>query len=150
MVVDGRSKLGRRVADLAESFAVQLGGWPVLTDTMVAAVKKAAEMTALAEQARIDALRSGNIDPVLLVRLQGAADRGSFASIARASARVANESRRVLGANVAFCRNAHTKGRRRPVMRFAASPLLGSEALAQSAEEPFLACREADGAWRSA
>jgi hypothetical protein len=38
-------------------------------------VRKAAELTALAEKARADALRDGNVDPLALVRLDGAANR---------------------------------------------------------------------------
>ncbi len=75
MVIDGRSQLGRRLHDLAESFAAQLGGWPALSDMMAANVRKASELTALAEQSRAEALRNGNIDPLALVRLEGAADR---------------------------------------------------------------------------
>ena len=75
MVIDGRSQLGRRLHDLATGFAVQLGGWSALSDTMAANVRKAAELTALAEQTRADALRNGNINPLALVRLEGAANR---------------------------------------------------------------------------
>jgi len=75
MAIDGRSQLGRRVRDLAESFAAQLGGWPTLSDTMAANVRKAAELTALAERARADALRDGSVDPLGLVRLEGATGR---------------------------------------------------------------------------
>jgi hypothetical protein len=42
MAIDGRSQLGRRVRDLAETFAVQLGGWPVLSDLMAANVRRQA------------------------------------------------------------------------------------------------------------
>jgi hypothetical protein len=75
MAIDGRSQLGRRLHDLAASFAVQLGGWSALSDTMAANVRKAAELSALAEQSRTEALRNGNIDPLALVRLEGAANR---------------------------------------------------------------------------
>jgi hypothetical protein len=74
-VIDGRSQLGRRLHDLAEDFASQLGGWEALSDTMAANVRKASELTALAEQMRAGALRDGNVDPLALVRLEGAADR---------------------------------------------------------------------------
>jgi hypothetical protein len=75
MVIDGRSELGRRLRDLAETFAARLGGWAALSDALAANVRKAAELSALAEQARADALRNGNVDPVALVRLEGAASR---------------------------------------------------------------------------
>jgi hypothetical protein len=73
--VDGRSRVGRRVRDLAGSFASQLGGWATLSDTMAANVRRAAELSALAERARAEALRDGNVDPLALVRLEGAAGR---------------------------------------------------------------------------
>jgi hypothetical protein len=75
MALDGRTALGRRVADLAESYAAALGGWPALTDMQAANVRRAAELAALAEQARADALRTGNSDPTALVKLDGAASR---------------------------------------------------------------------------
>lgn len=70
-----RSALGRRLRDLADSYATELGGWPKLTDTMAANVRRAAELTALSEQSRAVALRDGCSDPLVLVRLDGAADR---------------------------------------------------------------------------
>jgi hypothetical protein len=73
--IDGRSRLGRRVADLAADFAQRLGGWDTLSDTMVASIKRAAELGALAEEVRIRALESGDIDPLGVVRLEGAARR---------------------------------------------------------------------------
>jgi len=75
MAIDGRSALGRRVRDLAESYAEELGGWATLTDTQTAAVRAAAEMTALYEKARHDALVEGRADPDALVRLEGASNR---------------------------------------------------------------------------
>jgi hypothetical protein len=75
MAIDGRTELGRRVRDLAESFAQQLGGWPVLTDMQAAGVRRAAELGALAEQSRRDALRGGSVDPIALSRIEGVADR---------------------------------------------------------------------------
>jgi hypothetical protein len=75
MSIDGRSRLGRRVADLAEDFAQRLGGWDKITDTMVASVKRAAELSALAEETRTRALETGEIDPLGVVRLEGAARR---------------------------------------------------------------------------
>jgi hypothetical protein len=75
MAIDGRSALGRRVRDLAESYAEQLGGWSKLSDMQAASVRCAAEMQALFEQARHAALVEGRADPEMLVRLQGASDR---------------------------------------------------------------------------
>jgi hypothetical protein len=75
MCISGRTALGRRIRDLADSYAVQLGGWSALSDMQAAAVRRAAELTAIAEQARVDALRNGCADPVSLARLEGCADR---------------------------------------------------------------------------
>jgi hypothetical protein len=75
MVLDARSELGRRVRDLAHAYAELLGGWAALSDTMAANVRRAAELVALAENARADALRNGNTDALGLVRLEGAANR---------------------------------------------------------------------------
>ena len=75
MSIDGRSRLGRRVADLCEDFAQRLGGWASLSDTMIASIRRAAELNALAEEVRTHALNSGDIDPIGVVRLEGAALR---------------------------------------------------------------------------
>jgi hypothetical protein len=71
--VSGRTALGRRIHDLADGYAAALGGWPGLSDLMVANVRRAAELTALSEQTRADALRNGNVDPLAVVRMEGAA-----------------------------------------------------------------------------
>jgi hypothetical protein len=60
VAVDGRSKLGRRVRDIADSLAGQLGGWNALPVGTAANVRRAAELLALAEQARADALALGH------------------------------------------------------------------------------------------
>jgi hypothetical protein len=73
--VSGRSAVGRRIHDLSDQWAAALGGWDTLTDLMSSNVRKAAELTALAEKCRADALRDGNVDPLALVRLEGASNR---------------------------------------------------------------------------
>jgi hypothetical protein len=73
--VSGRSALGRRIHDLADGYAAALGGWSGLSDLMTGNIRKAAELVALSEQTRADALRNGNVDPLALVRLDGAANR---------------------------------------------------------------------------
>jgi hypothetical protein len=73
--VSGRTALGRRIRDLADTYAHALGGWASLGDMLALNVKKASELVAIAELARADALRDGNIDPLHLVRLDGAANR---------------------------------------------------------------------------
>ena len=75
MVISARTALGRRMKDLAEGYALRLGGWSALTVGQAAAVRQAAELACLAEQARADALRNGCVDPVGLARLEGVATR---------------------------------------------------------------------------
>ena len=75
MVIDGRTALGRRIRDLAEIFVQRLGGWDVLNDMELTAVKRAAEMVGLAEQARANALQHGKVDLDKLLRFEGSADR---------------------------------------------------------------------------
>ena len=73
--VSGRTALGRRIQDVADGFVAALGGWDGLSDMMTSNIRKATELTALAEQTRADALRDGDIDPIGVVRLEGAASR---------------------------------------------------------------------------
>src|SRR5258708_20125460 len=61
--VSQRSALGKRLRDLADGFAERLGGWPALSVTTAAAVRKAAELVAPSEQMRRDALHNGCPDP---------------------------------------------------------------------------------------
>jgi hypothetical protein len=49
-VVSQRSALGKRLRDLADAFAERLGGWPALSVTTAAAVRKAAELVALSKR----------------------------------------------------------------------------------------------------
>jgi hypothetical protein len=69
--VDGRSAEARRYRDLCSSFADALGGEAALTETQRVAVRRAAELTTLAEQQRARALRGEPVDPLALVRLEG-------------------------------------------------------------------------------
>jgi hypothetical protein len=73
--VSGRTALGRRMFDLADQYAGALGGWSGLSDLMTGNIRRAAELVALSEQTRADALRNGNVDPLALVRLDNAASR---------------------------------------------------------------------------
>lgn len=75
MVVSGRTATGRRLRDLADGFAEVLGGWSKLDNTAAANVRRAAELTVLAEQSRAHALRHGCTDFTGLTRLEGYADR---------------------------------------------------------------------------
>jgi hypothetical protein len=73
--VSQRSALGKRLRDLADAFAERLGGWHALSVTTAAAVRKAAELVAISEQMRRDALRNGCTDPDRLLRFEGVAAR---------------------------------------------------------------------------
>jgi hypothetical protein len=76
MVVSANTPLGRRLRDLADHLAGSLGGWSQLTDLQASAVRKAAELTALAEDARARKL-NGATDVTLddLVRLDRLAEQ---------------------------------------------------------------------------
>jgi hypothetical protein len=73
--VSQRTALGKRLRDLADAFAERLGGWAALDVNTAADVRKAAELTALSEQLRRDALRNGCADPDGLLRFEGVASR---------------------------------------------------------------------------
>lgn len=74
--VSGRSAEGRRIRDLLESYISSLGGYAALSDSQLNDARRAAELTALAERARAQALQqSGVVDLTALVKLEGAADR---------------------------------------------------------------------------
>jgi hypothetical protein len=75
MVVSGRTATGRRLRDLADGFAEALGGWQKIDYTTAANVRRAAELTVLAEQSRAHALRHGCNDFTGLTRLEGYAYR---------------------------------------------------------------------------
>jgi hypothetical protein len=73
----GTSPAGRRRRDLVQSFVDALGGLDNLTPVQLADVRRAAELTALAEETRAKALCEGTgaVDLAALVRLEGAASR---------------------------------------------------------------------------
>jgi hypothetical protein len=71
--VDGRSEVGRRRRDLVEAFLAAIGGRA--SDIHMVDVTRAAELTAITEEARRRALRGENIDLAALARLEGTADR---------------------------------------------------------------------------
>jgi hypothetical protein len=68
MVIDGRSQIGRRLRDLADQFADGLGGWQQLSELRATAVRKAAELVAIAEGLRADRLRGLPVSPDDIVR----------------------------------------------------------------------------------
>lgn len=75
--LDGRSGSGRRRRDLIEAFADALGGATALSEVQMIDVRRAAELVAVAEEARAAALKQGGaaVDLHELVKLEGAADR---------------------------------------------------------------------------
>src|SRR5436309_1031648 len=73
--LDGRTAAARRVKRLTASFMAQLGDAVIADAVRMAAVRKAAELVALSERCRAEALRGGHTDPVALARLEGCADR---------------------------------------------------------------------------
>lgn len=76
MAVTVRTGLGKRIRRFAQNLALRLGGWSALSELQVAAVRRAAELAILAQDARRRALTD---DPSVtlddLVRLDAAADR---------------------------------------------------------------------------
>jgi hypothetical protein len=77
---DGRSQLGCRIRVLTAEYLRMIGDHSIVPDLMlVAAVKRAAELQALAEDCRAKAVRDGTFDPVALARIEGIADRAKRA-----------------------------------------------------------------------
>ena len=76
--VDGRSKAAKRVKELAASYIARLGGRNVDAATL-AAIQKAAELAALAEELRGRALRGEAVDLGEMVKVEGVADRAARA-----------------------------------------------------------------------
>jgi hypothetical protein len=74
--LDARSRTGRRRADLIVQFTAALGGRDRITEGQLADVVRAAELMALAEEARLTALKGDSaVDLVGLVRIEGVVDR---------------------------------------------------------------------------
>lgn len=72
--IDGRSALSRRTEDLFRSFMAAYA-YADIGDVQTAAARRAAELTALAEQARHRVMRGEAADYDAIIRLEGAADR---------------------------------------------------------------------------
>ena len=79
--IDGRTFAAKRRAALISNFIEALGGAGAMTALQLVDVRRAAELTALAEEARSTALRegAGAVDISGLVRLEGAAGRAQKA-----------------------------------------------------------------------
>lgn len=77
-VIDARSSVGRRRRELIQIFTTALGGPSALTGGQQIDIRKAAELTALAEQARAKAMQEGTGgagDLSAMVRLESTAAR---------------------------------------------------------------------------
>jgi hypothetical protein len=71
---DGRTPLAYRIKALVKEYSVAVGVGA--SDPMMsAAIGRAAELQALAEEARASAIRNGSFDPIALARIQNTADR---------------------------------------------------------------------------
>jgi hypothetical protein len=76
--IDHRTVVARRRQELIALYAAAMGGIDVLTDGQAVDVRRAAELTALAEAARAQTMRDGTADAAKLsamIRLEGAAER---------------------------------------------------------------------------
>jgi hypothetical protein len=76
--LDGRTLAARRLRELIDIYTAALGGAASLSDGQRLDIRKAAELTALAEQARARAMRegaSGAGELTAMVRLEGMAAR---------------------------------------------------------------------------
>jgi hypothetical protein len=77
-VLDGRTLVARRRRELIDVYTAALGGPAGLSEGQQIDIRKAAELTALAEQARARAMRegaSGAGELTAMVRLEGMAAR---------------------------------------------------------------------------
>jgi hypothetical protein len=79
--IDGRTFAAKRRAALIRNFVDALGGDDNVTPLQLVDVRRASELTALAEEARTRALRDGSaaVDMSSLVRLEGMASRAQKA-----------------------------------------------------------------------
>ena len=75
--IDGRTLVARRRRELIEIYAKALGGASALSEGQLVDIRKAAELTSLAEQSRARAMRgimnAGEISA--MIRLEGTASR---------------------------------------------------------------------------
>lgn len=90
-MLDGRTMVARRRRELIDVYTAAMGGPAALTDGQQIDIRKAAELTALAEAARARAMRDGTGDAgeiSAMVRLESTAARAVRAlNIKQASAK---------------------------------------------------------------
>jgi hypothetical protein len=75
---DGRSSTGVRIRALIKEYAGILGD-TAKSPLTAGEIRRAAELQALAEEARAAAVRNGAFDPIALARIEGIADRAKRA-----------------------------------------------------------------------
>jgi hypothetical protein len=73
--LDARSRTGRRRADLIVQYTGAAGGPDRITEGQLADIVRAAELVALAKEARFAALTKGGANLLELARIEGCADR---------------------------------------------------------------------------
>jgi hypothetical protein len=71
---DGRSPLAVRIRILIQHYTAAVG-IAARDPVMASAIKRAAELQALSEEARAKAVRNGTFDAIALARIQNTADR---------------------------------------------------------------------------
>lgn len=103
---DNRSPWARRRRDLVDGFVTALGGIEKLSAVQVTHIRRAAELTVLAEATRAKALSddAASVDLAALVRLEGAASRAVKAlglKTGTAATTPLSMRERILGGNVA-------------------------------------------------
>jgi hypothetical protein len=70
----GRTSLAYRIKALVKEYTAAIGVG-ASNPMMAAAIERAAELQALAEQAQANAVRNGTFDPIALALIEGVADR---------------------------------------------------------------------------
>jgi hypothetical protein len=70
----GRTSLAYRIKALVKEYSTAIG-IGASNPMMAASIERAAELQALAEEARAAAVRNGTFDPIALARIEGVADR---------------------------------------------------------------------------
>jgi hypothetical protein len=75
---DGRSAIAVRIRALVKTYTEKFGG-AASDPAMAASIKRCAELEAIAEQLRADAIRTGNLDPFAMARAENLAARAKRA-----------------------------------------------------------------------
>jgi hypothetical protein len=76
--LDGRTRAGRRRADLIEQFIAELGGADAVNPVMMLKIRRAAELAVVSEELRAATMRGAlhsDVALLSLARIEGMADR---------------------------------------------------------------------------